>query len=73
MRNHFSNRNLLVLVLIIGICLGFDAVHCYDRPPARKTVFVPHDEDDSAPQQVLHCYFMFLLSILIQIIKCLSS
>ncbi|XP_050914268.1 probable purple acid phosphatase 20 [Lathyrus oleraceus] len=55
MRNHFSNRNLLVLVLIIGICLGFDAVHCYDRPPARKTVFVPHDEDDSAPQQV-HIY-----------------
>ncbi|MCI09814.1 purple acid phosphatase, partial [Trifolium medium] len=50
MGSHFPGLALSVLVIIIG-CLGFDGVHCYNRPPPRKTIFVSHDGDDSSPQQ----------------------
>ncbi|MED6171243.1 putative purple acid phosphatase 20 [Stylosanthes scabra] len=46
---------LLVVVLFIGVVLEFNGVVCssYTRPPVRKTIFVPHDDDDSnSPEQV---------------------
>ncbi|KAK2364362.1 purple acid phosphatase [Trifolium repens] len=49
---HFPCLALSVLVIIIIGCFGFDTVHCYNRPPPRKTLFVSHDGDDSSPQQV---------------------
>ncbi|XP_061336384.1 probable purple acid phosphatase 20 [Gastrolobium bilobum] len=46
----------LVLLLLLSVIVGFyefDGVYCYNRPPPRKTIFVPHDDDDSnSPQQV---------------------
>ncbi|CAL0321442.1 unnamed protein product [Lupinus luteus] len=43
--------SLFFLFLISGF-FSFDVVYSYTRPPARKTVFTPHSEDDSSPQQV---------------------
>ncbi|KAG4396467.1 hypothetical protein GLYMA_19G194000v4 [Glycine max] len=41
-----------MLLLIIGI-FELDAVYGYVRPPPRKTLFVPHaDQDSHSPQQV---------------------
>jgi hypothetical protein len=63
---HFPCLALSVLVIIIIGCFGFDTVHCYNRPPPRKTLFVSHDGDDSSPQQVCrtsvtnYCYIYVL-------------
>lgn len=48
----FKGTHFPGLAFLILVCLGFDAVYCYNRPPPRKTIFVPHDHDDSSPQQV---------------------
>lgn len=48
----FKGTHFPGLAFLILVCIGFDAVHCYNRPPPRKTIFVPHDKDDSSPQQV---------------------
>lgn len=46
-----------MLLLIIGI-FELDAVYGYVRPPPRKTLFVPHaDQDSHSPQQVLQLQF----------------
>lgn len=45
-----------MLLLIIGI-FELDAVYGYVRPPPRKTLFVPHaDQDSHSPQQVLQLH-----------------
>ncbi|MED6197225.1 putative purple acid phosphatase 20 [Stylosanthes scabra] len=47
---------LLVLVLFIGVVLEFNGVVCssYTRPPVRKTIFVPHDDEDSNSAEQVH-------------------
>ncbi|KAE9590853.1 hypothetical protein Lal_00022999 [Lupinus albus] len=42
----------LVFLFLISGFFEFDVVYSYTRPPPRKTIFTPHFDDDSSPQQV---------------------
>ncbi|XP_019424868.1 PREDICTED: probable purple acid phosphatase 20 [Lupinus angustifolius] len=48
----FRSPISLVFLFLISGFFEFDVVYSYTRPPPRKTIFTPHSEDDSSPQQV---------------------
>ena len=41
-------------VLLVIVIMGLWAVggHAYNRPPPRQTLFTPHADSDTSPQQV---------------------
>ncbi|KAK4281639.1 hypothetical protein QN277_013107 [Acacia crassicarpa] len=42
--------NVLFVIVIIGLWAG--GGHAYNRPPPRQTLFTPHADSDTSPQQV---------------------